>query len=497
MRLKYQIFLTLLAASAVLVLIMYAISSWSFNRGFIDYVNQNEIDRLGPTVERLVYEYERNGSWDWVDESDLRPFRPNRAQRALSRRAERDRQSLDSTGTQRNVADNTSQDASSQADRSNSGARRLNRPRDRRPGPALVLVDKNKKPLVGSLKPNATMQWVDVKSDEQIIAFLGFPKNQRVDRHFDKVFADKQIKSFGWTALAMIVFSALLSIPLAGRIVRPLLKVNKAVDEISGGNFAQRLDNRRRDELGDLANNINTLGETLEKNRDARQRWIAEISHELRTPLAVMRGEIEAVQDGVRVLDKFAINSLHSEVMNLGRLVDDLHTLSLSDVGAMDYQMQALDLSSLLATFLTSNESTLEQHAITCSFIKPDPQILIGDAQRLEQLLTNLLQNTCRYTDAGRELHVELAAVKLEGAQYLELDWFDSSPGVPASALAQLFDPLFRVEDSRNRESGGSGLGLSIVKRIVEAHDGTVSAHNSPLGGLHIKITFPTSPRNP
>jgi len=291
----------------------------------------------------------------------------------------------------------------------------------------------------------------------------------------------------------MIIFSALLSIPLAGRIVRPLLEVNKAVDQLSGGNYAHRLDNRRRDELGDLAGDINTLGMTLEKNLDARQRWIAEISHELRTPLAVMRAEIEAVQDGVRVLDEKAVNSLHAEVMGLGRLINDLHTLSMSDVGALNYQMSELDLSELLDSFIRANKSTLSQHEIECSFTKPDRSPLQGDAQRLDQLFTNLLQNTCRYTDSNGQLHIVLANVMVDGLDYLEINWFDSSPGVAASDLPQLFDPLFRTDGSRNREFGGSGLGLSIAKRIVEAHKGTISADNSSLGGLHINIRFPAS----
>jgi len=136
MRIKYQIFLTLLAASALLVLAMYAISSWSFNRGFVEYVNQNEISRLSPIAESLVYEYEQNGSWDWVDESDLRQFsRPGRDNRGGQNA--RQRLNLDGTGQRpppaRQAGDN---------------GPRQKAPRGRRPGPKLVLVDVNKKPLV-------------------------------------------------------------------------------------------------------------------------------------------------------------------------------------------------------------------------------------------------------------------------------------------------------------------------------------------------------------
>jgi len=363
--------------------------------------------------------------------------------------------------------------------------------------PTLILADANKEPIVGNAIRNRATQWIELQKDEQIIGYLGFPERSGIDRHFDQVFESKQRKNFLWAALSMILFSALLSIPLAGFIVRPLLKVNRAVDEISGGNFAHRIEHRRQDELGDLANNINTLGLSLEQNRDARQRWIAEISHELRTPVAVMRGELEAVQDGIRELDKPAINSLHSEALNLGRLIDDLHTLSMSDVGALNYQMESLSLRDLVQEFLAASDPVLVQHAITLTQHPVDsPITILGDAQRLEQMLSNLLQNTCRYTDAGGQLQVRLSQENQNGEIYCVIDWFDSNPGVEHSVLPELFNPLFRTEDSRSREHGGSGLGLSIVKRIVDAHQASIEASESVLGGLHLKIRFPSSANN-
>ena len=453
MRLKYQIFLTLLCASAVLIATMFAISNWSFSRGFLEYVNQNEIDRLNPIVERLEYNYEQAGNWDWVVKEDLQALSPKRNR----------------TPRQRG-------------------------PGEPRRSPPLVLADAQKKALVGKISRRATMQWIELKRDEQLVGHLGFPKNIRVDRRFDQLFAQKQTKSFAWTALAMIVLSALLSIPLASRIVRPILGVNKAVSEISGGNYAHRIDAKRRDELGDLANNINTLGKTLEQNQHARQRWIAEISHELRTPLAVLRGEVEAVQDGVRKMDKAAVDSLHGEVLSLGRLIDDLHTLSMSDVGALSYEMKAINASQFVTEFVRANKKKLDEQGITLVLSELDVSAPIqGDEQRLEQLFTNLLQNTCRYTDAGGTLQVTLESENIENAHYLTIHWQDSSPGVEASAIPQLFDPLFRTDGSRNRELGGSGLGLAIAKRIVDAHDGFIDASESKLGGLHIRISLPMS----
>lgn len=484
MRLKYQLFLTLLAASAVLIALMYVISSWSFSRGFLEYVNQRVVDHLTPVAERLVEQYEADGDWQG-DEVKLLMQNVNDASRSegvgFNIRPPRDRSDRKKHRASREERQNGTS--------SNDRLRRL--------APPITLTDANKIVIVGGAKINARVQWLPLESEAGLIGYLAFPKPTRINRHFDQVFENKQKKIFGLTALAMILISGILSIPLASRIVKPLLTVNKAVSEISGGNYAHRAHIIRRDEIGDLAKNINLLGVSLEQNRNARQRWIAEISHELRTPLAVLRGEIEAVQDGVRVLNKPAIDSLHGEVLSLGRLIDDLHTLSVSDVGALDYQMEPLDLGKLLTGFLESHEAALASKSLTIKRASvPANSFVLGDAQRLEQLLANLMQNTCRYTDPGGELHVSINQAQSNNRDELVIDWQDSSPGVSADALPKLFDPLYRAETSRSREFGGTGLGLSIAKRIVEAHQGEITVQLSTLGGLHIQIQLPMAAKS-
>jgi len=464
MRLKYQLFLTLLAASAVLIALMYVISSWSFSRGFLEYVKQNEKDRWQAVSEQLIERHNEEGDWVWANRRSLRSINGF-------------------THYQRKPSD------AEQTGRNRHG---------RRP---LIIADADKQIIVGNIRPDRPIQWLPLKNDESVIGYLVVPTVESIDRRFDQIFERKQKKALGLTALVMIVISGLLSIPLAGRIVRPLLTVNHAVGEISRGSYEHQININRRDEIGDLANNINLLGTKLKQNRDARQRWIAEISHELRTPLAVLRGEIEAVQDGVRTLDKQAVESLHGEVLSLGRLIDDLHTLSVSDVGALDYRFEALNPNNILGDFLDSHRDVIEDKSLslTRSFdANTTMSLMQADSQRMEQLFSNLLQNTCRYTDTGGQLHVELQILKSESAiaasqNAIVINWYDSSPGVEVEALPKLFDPLYRTEISRNREYGGTGLGLAIAKRIVEAHQGYITASESSLGGLHITIELPVT----
>jgi two-component system, OmpR family, sensor histidine kinase BaeS len=242
------------------------------------------------------------------------------------------------------------------------------------------------------------------------------------------------------------------------------------------------------DELGRLASDFNALALTLEKNEQARRSWLADISHELRTPLAILRGEIEALEDGLRQPTPEAIRSLHGEVMRLGRLVDDLQQLALSDLGALTYRKEELDLVPLLAAVIDSYRPELVRNGLQLHVELPRlPVTVFADGERLRQLFANLLDNALKYTDGDGQVEVRLAE---EGGQ-AKIDICDSAPTVAAQELERLFERFYRVEGSRNRASGGAGLGLAICRNIVEAHDGSISARESSLGGLWLEISLP------
>jgi len=218
-----------------------------------------------------------------------------------------------------------------------------------------------------------------------------------------------------------------------------------------------------------------------------RARWVSDTAHELRTPLAVLRGEIEAMQDGIRPLNVDNLGSLAQEVSQLERLVTDLRLLSQSDAGALDIQLAPLDMSDSLQHHLNDARRWLEDTQFTLTDTLMPELYINGDAQRLRQLWHNLLDNSCAYTTEPGTLHVTLTRQHDEAV----LIWEDSAPGVPEQDLARLTERLYRVEGSRNRSSGGSGLGLSIVSALVYAHGGHLDASASPLGGLRWTLRFP------
>ncbi len=256
---------------------------------------------------------------------------------------------------------------------------------------------------------------------------------------------------------------------------------------LAAGDFTARVVATGQDELGRLAQDFNQLASTLEKNQQMRQAFMADISHELRTPLAVLRGELEAIQDGVRQFTPESVASLQAEVGTLTKLVDDLHQLSLSDEGALAYQKKPLEIVALIEVAAGAFRERFAARGLTLSLSLPENVTLFGDRDRLMQLFNNLLENSLRYTDAGGGLLIQ---GECQGARFV-LRFSDSAPGVSDEQLAKLFERFYRAEGSRNRASGGSGLGLAICANIVAAHGGTISADHSSSGGVSITVSLP------
>jgi two-component system sensor histidine kinase BaeS len=261
-----------------------------------------------------------------------------------------------------------------------------------------------------------------------------------------------------------------------------------ATHRLAAGQYSTRVPITNRDELGQLARDFNQLASALEDTERSRRIFLADISHELRTPLAVLQGEMEALEDGLHSLTAESIKSLQAEVATLNKLIDDLYQLSLADIGALDYRMTTMDIAGLLGLTAGAFRERFAIDGIQLNTDIPDEMVLMrGDPERLTQVFNNLFENSARYIDPGGELRVRV----LRQNDGIHVDFMDSAPGVPEEMLSRLSERLFRVEGSRNRASGGAGLGLSLCRSIVEAHNGKMDFKLSPLGGLWIQIIFP------
>jgi len=324
--------------------------------------------------------------------------------------------------------------------------------------------------------------------DGETVGWMAMLSFEKVLASAESRFFAAQLRAWWLIGVASVLVAALLGWLLSRTLLQRLRGLAGATHRLAAGDYATRIDAGTPDELGQLARDFNQLAHALEHNERARRGFMADISHELRTPLAVLRAELEALQDGIRPLTPASLGALHQQVGQLGQLIQDLHDLSLTDVGALAYRRAPIDLAVVLDSALDAMRARFAAAGLTLRTQRASgPLTINGDERRLQQLLANLLENAVRYTDTGGE--VVVACMRVDDALRIVIE--DSEPGVDADKRARLFERFYRVDASRNRASGGSGLGLAICRNIVEAHAGTIEAEASSLGGLRIVLTLP------
>ena len=312
----------------------------------------------------------------------------------------------------------------------------------------------------------------------------------------DLSFLRRQYQGLGLAALGTVLVALLAGFWLASLWSRPLRALQQASRAIAQGKRDTHVEPAGALEMAELAADINAMTAELARLETTRRTWIAQISHELRTPLSVLRGEIESIEDGVRQPTPAMMGRLRDEVMQLTRLVDDLHTLSVADVDGMRCTFSPGMVGPALEDVVQRFQAQAQQLGLTLHYLPPDnaPQLTAEwDFGRIEQLLANLLTNSLRYTQAPGRITVSWQRQN----DHLLLSVEDTAPGVSDADLPRLFDPLFRADASRQRTADtrhASGLGLSIVRSIALAHRGQVSVQQSALGGLAVHVTLPLCP---
>jgi two-component system sensor histidine kinase BaeS len=325
----------------------------------------------------------------------------------------------------------------------------------------------------------------------RIIGSARMPRVKPAPDAVEARFLRQQYAGIAGIAAVLVLLATLTAWRVSGRWVRPLLAVQQATARIARGELDVRLADAGADEIGDVVRNINRMTEGLQRLESARRRWIAEISHELRTPLAVLRGEIEALIDGVRTMQAGSMVSLREEVLRLSALIEDLHLLAMSDLRTLPCHAVEADAVDIARQVVGRFERRAARQglALTLELGGAASAPVRWDPQRIEQVLGNLIENSLRYTDAPGRVVLTLRAQR----QRVTIDVEDTAPGVPPADLERLFEPLYRADSARDRAIGGSGLGLAICNAIVRAHGGAIEAVGSALGGVHIHIDLPAT----
>lgn len=280
--------------------------------------------------------------------------------------------------------------------------------------------------------------------------------------------------------------SLLLAIWLTPSLFRPLEDIAVVAQQITRADDLSRRvpDADRTDEIGDLARSINQTLERLERLFRAQQRFLADVSHELRTPLTAVRGNVDLM---LRMgnTDTESLIAIQDEVARMTRLVGDLLLLARADAGGLPLASQPVELDGL---FIDVYQSVgLSQKRVKVSVIEVDQVKVKGDADRLKQLLINLVDNAIKYTPSGGEVRLSLSKTE----EWAQLTVADTGIGIPEEDLPYIFDRFYRVDKARSRAQGGSGLGLSIAKWIAQAHGGDIRASSKVGEGTSFKITLP------
>jgi two-component system sensor histidine kinase BaeS len=468
-----RLFVAILATNAIIAIAFVVALQLSIETRFRDYVRERETRRLEVLSATLAEAYEQHGDWAFLrDNATLwttyaaasRPFGapPPHA-------GDRPPRTSDGPPPGRTAAP---------------GRERW---RDAAVPPPAMVVDARDQRVVGaSVEPASALRVPIVAAGGTVGWLLGEPPHLAAP---DLRFLEDQ-STVRWTiATLAILLAAAVAILLARSLLAPVKRLARATHRLAAGDYGERVTHRGRDELGQLVRDFNALAGTLQRTEQARREFLADVSHELRTPVAVMQAELEALHDGMRSLTPAAVESLRAEVATLRTLIDDLAQLASADVGTIAYAMRPLDLAALTSTALNAFAERFAARAlgVETEGLGRVPLMVQADPHRLTQLLNNVFENTLRYTDAGGRVRIALARA---GAT-AQLDVDDSAPGVPPAALPRIFDRLYRVERSRNRASGGAGLGLARCRSIAVAHQGEIEAAPSPLGGLRIRLRLP------
>ncbi len=307
------------------------------------------------------------------------------------------------------------------------------------------------------------------------------------------------IRSVAAAVLAVISIAAatafVFSSAFVTRIIGPMRKVMIAAEAISSGDLSARVGIERTDEIGKLADSFNRMGMSLEEGERKRKQLIADIAHELRTPLSLIRGNIEAILDGIYPLDMASVASVHEETLFLGKLIDDLRELSLLDAGELQLNTVELDAREMVERAVHVFEHESLRRSLTLETVAGDtPHIVTADTNRIHQVLCNLIGNAIRHTPSGGKITVGIMPTEGSATSgYLALYVQDSGPGISEDERTRIFDRFYRTDASRARITGGSGLGLAISKKIVEAHKGTIRMGETAEPGSRFTITLPVN----
>ena len=322
--------------------------------------------------------------------------------------------------------------------------------------------------------------------DQKVVGYLGLkPVLDQDDASSINFFSNQ--KRYLLLVYALTVLSSLVAaLLMATYFKKPIQRLLNATLELTRGNYQHQVVIKRNDELGDLSNQLNHLADILHQHEESRRQWVADTSHELKTPLAVLQAQIEAMQDGIRKATPEHLDAMMRQVSSLKKLTQDLADLAQADAQQLKCYFAEVNPWDVVLQEVENFKSTFEQNHLEVS-LSGEGALLSLDRDRFKQIIVNLLGNCVRYTEQGGKIQIHTQQNEHEWVLYVD----DSPFGVSDEQLARLGERFYRVDDSRTRSTGGTGLGLALSCKLAQALGGSLTFNHSPLGGLRCVLTFP------
>lgn len=299
-------------------------------------------------------------------------------------------------------------------------------------------------------------------------------------------------QSLLWVGLGMIGVSVVVSYFVVREIMRPLSTLTGAVQKVRTGSYGQAVSVERHDEVGVLTESFNEMSEELARNDKMRRQLFANIAHELRTPLAILQGNLEGMIDDIIPTDKKILLSMADETVRMGRLIQDLRDLSLAEINELTLHKEAADINVMLERAVSMLQPLCDEKDLTVRLnLSRDLPSLVIDVDRINQVIYNLLNNAIRYIERGCAITVSTLPVRVDGKSYAQVQIADTGKGIAPKDLEHIFQYFYRSEQSRNRKSGGSGIGLALAQQFIRSHGGNIWADSTVGKGTTFTFILP------
>ena len=349
----------------------------------------------------------------------------------------------------------------------------------------LSLYDAKRQFVVGE-PTQEQISYRPIMVNNQVVGYLGLKPVLNQDDAISINFFSKQ-KRYLLLVYGLSFFASLIaSLLLATYFKKPIQRLLNGTRELTKGNYQHQVKVNRNDELGDLSNELNQLAVILDQHETSRRQWVADTSHELKTPLAVLQAQIEAMQDGIRKPTPEHFASMLRQVNSLKKLTQDLADLAQAEAQQLQCYFAEMNPWDAVLQEIENFKPKFEQAGLSVT-AEGQGAVLQLDIDRFKQIMVNLLGNSIRYTETGGAVHVHTEQDAAQWTVYVD----DSPFGLTDEQLSCLGERFYRVDDSRTRATGGTGLGLALSVKMAKAMGGELSFEHSPLGGLRCKLTFP------